>query len=441
MSEEIRVTRGDSIRLTKVIGSLKAEDAIIKSGSEDGVVIIEGSTSCRGDCVFECTLQTENLESRGGRLSVHGDLLVSKIIEIKNGDLYVKGRLSSERLSVDRNVEVGGVLESKEIDVGGTLEASGFIKAKSLDLGGKLYAGSNAEIKQIDVGGVVVVEGDTKSESIEVGGKFVGKGRVEAYQIDVGGSVEISSEADIDKIDVGGSVKLAGGIIHDKIDVGGSFESSKPLKFKIIEVGGKATIVGGEGTNVYIGGLFKSEGDLTFRDIRVGGKVEITGDASGENIEVGGSLEVSKSLSLSGRLIIGGRANIGGQLRAMSIRVGARLEAEKIEASIIQTNKLLTRLGAKAKNIEIGRRGEVRGPLIAEKVVIKDRSVVEDIYADLVKLGRECTARNIYASHITLELGCRIEGFIKYTQTLKTDKYVRFASEPIKTDNPPTPPF
>jgi len=235
---------------------------------------------------------------------------------------------------------------------------------------------------------------------------------------------------------------LAGGVIKENVEVGGSFRSSQPLKFSSIDVGGSVRLSGGTGGDIEVGGLLKSDGDLIFDEIDVGGKVEILGDASGQSIDVGGVIRVSRNLSLSGGLKVGGKAEIGETVKAKTIQVGGRLEAEKAEADEeIKTNTLITTSGAKAQRIEIGGRGEAQGPIIADTVLIRERSRVEDIYADSVTLRRGCRARNIYAARIDIESGCRISGEVRYTESLNAERDVTFASAPEKVEKLPVPPF
>jgi cytoskeletal protein CcmA (bactofilin family) len=94
-----------------------------------------------------------------------------------------------------------------------------------------------------------------------------------------------------------------------------------------------------------------------------------------------------------------------------------------------------------AEYIELGRRGEAEGPLIAKTVLVRDRGRVEDVYAESVTLRRDCRARNIYASKVQIESGCRISGDVKYTDSLKAEHNVTFSTEPEKTEKLPPPPF
>ena len=147
-------------------------------------------------------------------------------------------------------------------------------------------------------------------------------------------------------------------------------------------------------------------------------------------------------LDLSEDLRVGGKAAVDGELKAKTVRVGGKVEAFKIEAlDELTTNTLRTREGAKAEEIEIGRRGEAEGPLIGNRILIRERARVEDVYGGTVVLRRGCRANNVYAEKLTVENDCRITGVVKYTETLSADRDARFSMDPEKIEKLPAPPF
>jgi cytoskeletal protein CcmA (bactofilin family) len=147
-------------------------------------------------------------------------------------------------------------------------------------------------------------------------------------------------------------------------------------------------------------------------------------------------------MELTEDLRVGGKAEAGGLIKARSVLVGGKVEARRVEAlDEIRTNTLRTRDGAKADYIELGRRGEAEGPIVARKVLIRERARVEDIHADEVTLRRGCRALNIYADRVTVETDCRISGEVKYTDSLRAERDVRFAYEPEKTEKLPESPL
>jgi cytoskeletal protein CcmA (bactofilin family) len=223
--------------------------------------------------------------------------------------------------------------------------------------------------------------------------------------------------------------------------VGGTFRSTQPLRFGTIKVGGKVELAGGEGGDIHVGGILRSDGDLSFGTIKVGGESELLGSCSGVNASVGGLMDVRDNLSLSGSLKVGGKAEIGQNVQAGSIKVGGHLTADKAEAvNEIETQNLRTRLGARAGTIDIKKKGEVEGPLVAGKVTIGERARVEDVHGDFVELRAGVRARNVYAAEVIVESGSRVQGQIKYTRRIEAEDGAVFAQEPERVEElPPKP--
>ena len=123
------------------------------------------------------------------------------------------------------------------------------------------------------------------------------------------------------------------------------------------------------------------------------------------------------------------------------MRVGGRLEAYRAEADkFIEASVLRTRQGAKAARIEIGRRGEARGPLIGEVVIAKERSEIEDVWADEIQLRSRSRAGHLHGRRVQLGHGCEVEA-VTYTETLRIEPSVRIRTPPQKAEKLSEPPF
>ncbi|MCK4439292.1 hypothetical protein KAV47_09455, partial [Candidatus Bathyarchaeota archaeon] len=105
-----------------------------------------------------------------------------------------------------------------------------------------------------------------------------------------------------------------------------------------------------------------------------------------------------------------------------------------------EANVLRTRHGAKATRIEIGRKGEARGPLIGQVVIAKERSELEDVWADEIQLRSRVRAGYLYGRRVHLEQGCEVEG-VTYTEDLRTETSVKMRNAPQKAEKLPDPPF
>jgi hypothetical protein len=425
--------------LGKVGGRLLVENAAVEAAS-GGLVEVSDVTQCLGSCFFRCGLVTGSLESRDGDVGVDGDLRAGGLVEVREGRLMVGGTLTAERVKVRKSLEIKGGLDAGDVSVGGSLQVEGPSKAGRIDVGGSVECASGLDADLVDVGGSVRVSGATRSSRIDVGGKFVGDGVV-ADDVDVGGSFE-AGEVDVGKIDVGGTIRLGGGVVRREADVGGRLESSKPLGFERLDAGGKIWLSGGEGGEIRAGGSLTNSGALKFSAIQVGGTVELDGDASGQAVEVGGTLSVHGGLKLSGGLRVGGKADVSVGLEAGHVRVGGSVRADSINARTeIQSNSIYTVKGAKAARIEIGRRGEARGPLVADEIVIGDDAEVDDIYGGVVTLRRGSRVGNVYAVDLRVENNVEFRERVMYSDHLRLDRRVSFSAPPEKTEKLPQPPL
>jgi len=141
-------------------------------------------------------------------------------------------------------------------------------------------------------------------------------------------------------------------------------------------------------------------------------------------------------------LRVGGKADVSGVLEAGSVRVGGSVRADRINARTeIQSNSIHTIGGARAVRIEIGRRGEARGPLVAEEVVVGEDAEVEDIYGGVVTLRRGSRIRNVYAVDLRVENGVELREHVVYSDHLRVDRRVSFFSQPEKAEKLPQPPL
>jgi predicted acyltransferase (DUF342 family) len=172
----------------------------------------------------------------------------------------------------------------------------------------------------------------------------------------------------------------------------------------------------------------------------VGGKVEITGSGEGGEMEIGGKVEVRRTLKLSGDLEVGGKIEIGDELSAKNIEVGGMVRARKIAAEEhIEVGGAITTVeGTTARLVEIGRKGEVRGSLRAEDVVIGEEAHVESIYGKRILLRSGTYAENVYGENITIESHCRISGEVQFTDKLRLGEHVSLAKSPQKVDSLPS---
>jgi cytoskeletal protein CcmA (bactofilin family) len=117
--------------------------------------------------------------------------------------------------------------------------------------------------------------------------------------------------------------------------------------------------------------------------------------------------------------------------------VGGEIKAVMVEASgEIEADTITTTKGVKARRIRI-KGGKAKGTIVADEIVVEEDSRVDDVYADSVELRRDSSARNVYAADIRIESGCSVSGDIQYTNSLRAERNIDYASEPKKVEKLP----
>jgi predicted acyltransferase (DUF342 family) len=91
-----------------------------------------------------------------------------------------------------------------------------------------------------------------------------------------------------------------------------------------------------------------------------------------------------------------------------------------------------------ARVVEIGRRGEVHGPIHADVVVINRDARAENVYGKEILLRTGASANNIYGQRITIESHCDVYGEVQYTDELRLGEKVSLAKQPQKVDKLPS---
>ncbi|RLG46606.1 MAG: hypothetical protein DRN92_04910, partial [Thermoproteota archaeon] len=180
-----------------------------------------------------------------------------------------------------------------------------------------------------------------------------------------------------------------------------------------------------------VGGVLKVTGSLKFDKLDVGGKASVSGRAEGREVEVGGAIVVGDDLILKENLDVGGTCRVRGLLKARSMKIGGGVEADLIKAEdlVKAGGYIKTSKGVKAREVRIGRRGEIKGPVVAEEVLIEERARVEDIYADEIVMEERSRARSLHGRRIYLERRCRVLGEVEYVETLEKETDVEVGLE------------
>ena len=131
--------------------------------------------------------------------------------------------------------------------------------------------------------------------------------------------------------------------------------------------------------------------------------------------------------------------NASEEIAAKDIEIGGTARAHKIAAEerVEVGGSITTNDGVTARIVEIGRRGEVHGPIRADKVIIDRDAHAENVYGREILLRTGAIADNIYGQRITIESHCDVSGEVQYTDELRVEEKASLSKQPQKVDKLP----
>lgn len=381
------------LKVRVVEGDLVLEDGALLV-AETGLAEVKGRVLCRGAFTVRGSLRAKALTAGDAR--VEGDLEVEG--EVEASTLYVEGSLKAERVEIESSCTVGKLAKAETFSVGGSLKSEE-LEAERVSVGGWFRA-KEARAGRVSVGGSLEVE-KLEAGRVDVGGVLRG-GKVAAEALSVGGSIEVR-EIEAGKVSVGGTFSLETGRV-ERIEVGGMLRAQGPLAAGRVSVGGSARVERG----------FKSE-----------------------EIDVGGFLELPEGGEVVGRLSVGGTLEAGGILKAGRLVVGGDAEVEKVVAREVKISRLQAKIGVKAEEFTVSRRGRVKGVVAAKRFFMERDSSADTVYAEVFDCEERCRVRELYTVKARIGTGSVVEKAY-YVESLEAEEGAKVGkAEKIAEIKPP----
>jgi cytoskeletal protein CcmA (bactofilin family) len=404
---DIEVPKGGRVVLGAVDGNLTAGKSVRIEAAPGGAVVVAGDATFAGDATLIGEFRCRRFLAKGGRIRAEGAVRASEEFTAEDSAVEIRGALESPQVEVERELRLHADSRVGRLDVGGTLDADGALEGSRLHVGGR-----------------VRIAGRTMADELSVGGRAA------------------LGVVDLSRFDVGGVGEVGGGTIRDQIHVGGKFSSTAPLVFGRLEVGGTVSLAGGsKGGSIEVGGVIRVSGDLTFDDLEVGGIAEIAGNATGRKVEVGGQFRVDGNLALAEGIEVGGRGTVGGDVTGRDLEVGGEFRARKavLTGRAEVAGAIRTELGLRALSVEVRRKSHVRGPLVADRVVLGRGSEAELVFGGFVEVGADARVLRIVADEVELGPGATV-GRVEYVRTLKVGRGASTDEPPVQIATRPAPP-
>jgi cytoskeletal protein CcmA (bactofilin family) len=302
-------------------------------------------------------------------------------LDFVDGDLNVGSHAVVEGTGSPPTVRVSGTVYcEEEATFECNLQAGSLEAEDNVTIRGDLTVEDDVDVSD----GRLEVHGKMTANHIDVDEALYVNEDLTADNVDVGGSLQVDGNVKVADINVGGSFKAKGEVETENVDIGGIMTTESKVNIQSLDVGGAAKVNGGKIRDIDVGGSFESTAPLEFEKIDVGGAVRLSGKSKGGDVEVGGSINTDEGVS--------------------------------------------------ASFVEIGRRGEVHGPIKADEVIIGRDAHVQSIYGRRIYLRSGAHADKVYGENITIESHCDISGEVRYTNELRISNNVSMSKPPQKVD-------
>jgi predicted acyltransferase (DUF342 family) len=389
--------------------------------------------------VYERQVVEGNLYLKGGKiapsvlsLTVKGDLLVEARSQ-------VPGSIVCHKATLKADLEVAGNLEAMEGITASrsTLSVKGNIKARILDADRTVEANSISCEKAI-AGNDIIFGHRMECRTVSVGGMIKGSDlKCEDIQAD---SVELD-HVDCRNLRIGISAKITGGTF-DSASVDGNLESTGHIDGSLITTGKNAEFNSVKCDTMNIGGNMLAKGLVEVDELKTGRSLECS-DMSANEIIVTDSIKSSGDISATGDIRAGELVSVDGDIECNTLEAGGEIHARKVLCRMnIEAGKVLQTIkGAKANMIMLGRNCSVTGPIYGDQVVFSRGAAAEDVYAIILHMKNDTSAKNVYADEITMWKNSSIKGKCLYRHWIRSMNGLKIEDIGKKVEKLPEFPF
>jgi len=227
--------------------------------------------------------------------------------------------------------------------------------------------------------------------------KVSGSGRISPERISTSGSSTIPGGLHVGELKTSGSSRVEGDIQAEQIEFSGSASIEGDAHFKHLSKSGSLGV----------------EGDVYGNTMRVSGSTTIRGDAViADELRASGSIRVGGDIDSKGSVELRGVFKVRGRIKARRFegRLGRKLSVaeEGIEADVVDVEPL-------------PRDWDREGELKTKDIVGVEEVTIENVECDNVRGGR-----------VVICGGCRVNGKVEYTESIKVDPNSYLAQEPVK---------
>ena len=383
----IVVEKRKRMKLNTVDGDLR-----IKKGAtivaENGTIVVNGRVRNKGGFKCKGNLEARTVEAEKGSVKIFGNLKVEREADIDH-KLIVHGDAEAESLSAGMTIKIGGKCKAESVSAGMSVKLNGEVDVESVSAGMKAEVKGDGKVGKISAGMRANVYGTIEGGKVSAGMKAVLIGGT-FEKASAGMNLIVKKDIKIERASAGMSLKIKDNAIIESASAGMSIKASK---------------------------------NLTFDKLSAGMSAKIAGDATGETAKVGMSMICKGNIECRNQLSVG-----------MKIKAG-----KNIDAGNISTGRKLIGKFIKAKQVDIGKRGRIRGTLEADRVTLKPRVRAGTIYANEIEMQEKSKAKNVFADIIFMEYGANVSGKLQYTESFEAEEGVKAKKKAEKVKALPSP--
>lgn len=168
-----------------------------------------------------------------------------------------------------------------------------------------------------------------------------------------------------------------------------------------------------------ISGNAKFKGDLKAEKLRLGGSVKVEGGLEADEIEISGSGSVEGDVRAR-KLTVSGRLEVGGSVTAEELSISGVLRGGVVEAGEVEISGDARFTELTAQRVRLRDSTRVRGRVIARVIETEKRVQADELYGDLVKVGKESRVRVVEGREVIVQKGADVKE-VRYTEEADID--------------------
>ncbi len=168
-----------------------------------------------------------------------------------------------------------------------------------------------------------------------------------------------------------------------------------------------------------ISGNAKFKGGLRAERLKLGGTVKVEGDVEADEIEISGTGTVDGDVTAR-KLSVSGRLEVGGSIKTEELHVSGVLRGVVVETGEAEISGDARFTELTAQRVRLRNSTRVKGRVVAQVIEAEKRVQADELYGDLVKVGKESKVRIVEAREVVVQKDADVKE-VRYTEEAEID--------------------